>query len=76
MQTVNFAVISITPKTAIRLYKPLQLIHRLCCSLSELHRTASGEQQILSDLRCSGAQGETSPQHPVREMSDFKNICM
>ena len=66
-----------SPKTAIRFYKPLQLIHRLCCSLSELHRTASWDQQVLSDLRCSGAQGETSAQHPVREMSGLKiSVCI
>jgi hypothetical protein len=50
--------------------------YTVCCSLSELHRAASGDQQVLSDLRCSGAQGETSPQHPVRETSDFKiSVC-
>lgn len=77
VQTVIFfSATSMSPKTAMRVHKPLQLIHLLCCSLSELYRAASWDQQVLPYLRCSGAQGETSPQHPVREMSGFKiSVC-
>ena len=65
-----------SPKTCIRVYRPLQCIYlpSVCCSLSELHRTASRDQQVLPHLRCSGPQGKASPQHPVRETNKLEYV--